>query len=417
MSPEGPEEPLNRGALQETVEAIDTYWFGFGSPTALGLFRIAIGFLSVVSLLMLAVDWDAWFSERGFVPAWLGARFVGSRETIGFGTNFTVPIIDLLSGATDDRLNLAFFAATVIVGVLTTLGLCTRISSILFALGLITLQHRNAAILHGGDSVVRLGCMYIAIAPSGRACSLDRLLGLWKGTISAVEVKVSVWPQRLIAANVALVYLTTLWLKWGGGAWRDGTATFYAAQLGEFKRFPTPAFMNEQPFVMITTYGTLIAEFALGTLVFFRPLRKYVLVAGILMHAQIEYSMNIPLFSFLMISTYICFYDGDEISAWAKRMGTRLARFHVDVQPPCGMKLRPTAARFFGAIDPFHLIRFSPGKSADWVARRLNGSSVSVLSALRFRCVGAWIFGWYPGIWNRILLSGIEPDAAIGESA
>ena len=50
---------------------------------------------------------------------------------------------------------------------------------------------------------------------------------------------------------------------------------------------------------------------------FFRPLRKYVLIAGILMHGYVEYSMNIPLFSYLMVSTYICFYDGEEISAWS----------------------------------------------------------------------------------------------------
>ena len=41
--------------------------------------------------------------------------------------------------------------------------------------------------------------------------------------------------------SLPLIYLTTTWLKWGGGAWKDGTATFYAAHLGEFKRFPVPA--------------------------------------------------------------------------------------------------------------------------------------------------------------------------------
>ena len=82
----------------------------------------------------------------------------------------------------------------------------------------------------------------------------------------------------------------------------NGTATWYPVRLAEFYRFPVPSFLNDLPIVYLTTYGTLIVEFSLATAVFFRPLRKYVLLAGVLLHGFIEYSMNIPFFSFLMIS-------------------------------------------------------------------------------------------------------------------
>ena len=78
------------------------------------------------------------------------------------------------------------------------------------------------------------------------------------------------------------------------------------------------------PLVTITTYGTLAVELALATLVFSKDFRKWVLLAGLILHAYIEYSMNIPLFAFTMCSLYVAFYEGDEIVAWWNRLQARL---------------------------------------------------------------------------------------------
>jgi hypothetical protein len=134
------------------------------------------------------------------------------------------------------------------------------------------------------------------------------------------------WPQRLIAYNLALLYFTTTWSKWFGGLWKSGDATWYPARLHEFDRFSVPDFVNQYPMVKVTTWGTLAVEFALGTLVFFKPLRKWVLLSGIALHMWIEYSMNIPLFAFLMTTSYIVFYDGEETAAWWDRLKARFAR-------------------------------------------------------------------------------------------
>ena len=257
---------------------------------------------------------------------------------------------------------------------------------------------------------MRLSAMYLAIAPSGAACSLDRVIALWKGRISSAQVMVSMWPQRLISANLALLYITTVWLKWGGNTWQDGTATYYPARLAEFFRFPEPSAINDFPMVYYTTYGTLFIEFALGTLVFFKPLRRYVLLSGVLLHAHIEYSMNIPLFSYLMVTTYLCFYDGDEVSAWASRVGSRLQKFKVNVCLPSGLQLKPSAIGFLGAIDPFQLVSFASGTSPNWTATDFEKKPLSVGKALKTRGVGLWVVGWVPGVWDRILMSATEPS-------
>jgi hypothetical protein len=217
----------------------------------------------------------------------------------------------------------------------------------------------------------------------------------------------------LVAYNVALIYFTTIWLKWDGNLWRDFTATYYTERLAEFYRFPVPDFLKSLFVARIATATTVIIEFCLGTIVFFPPARKYVLTAGLLMHTWIEYSMNIPLFSFVMTCTYVCFFQGEEIQAWATRFGMRLRRAHVIVSLPAGMRLNPTGATFLQSIDPFGLVSYVPGTSSEFRAERLNESAISPTIAIAERSVGGWLFLWFPGVCKKILSRSVEPEPVV----
>lgn len=302
--------------MKQTLKDLDRFWFGYGSPLPLGIFRALMGGLILLNLLMLLPDWRTWFSEDGFVPAWVGALYL--RPTIDAGRGFRIPRFDPLVEVVDPRLALAAYLVVVLAAALTTVGLWTRWASAVLALGIVALHHRNALILHGGDSVIRLGAIYLAVAPSGAAFSLDARR---RGT---PPEPVSQWPRRLIQFNMALIYFTSTWGKYFGTYWKNGLATYFPARLNEFKRFPVPGFFNDLPFVYVTTWGTLFVEFALGLLVWFKPLRKWCLLGGLMLHGYIEWAMNIPLFSFLMMSMYVVWYDGEEIEHWWERTRRRL---------------------------------------------------------------------------------------------
>jgi len=372
--------------FRRSLRSWDEYWFGYGSPVSLGVYRILLGALAVVNQLFLLSQFDSWFSDRGFTPAWMGQLWLNPMVPVAPGVS--VPRIDVINGVTNDGVVLAVLVLVGLAALFTCLGIFTRVSSIVLAIGLISIHNRNPVILHGGDTVVRLGAMYLAMAPAGRACSIDRLWRLWHGRDSVALTPVSLWPQRVIAFNVALLYFTTTWLKWFGTLWRNGSATWYPNRLPEFYRFPVPQFMNEFPMVTVTTYGTLLTEFALGTLVFIRPCRKWVLLGGVMMHLYIDYSMNIPLFSYLMISTYVVFYEGTEVSAWAKRVGERFRQWRVTV-----IITRPLAegpSRVLAAVDPLNLVTYEVGPEAGAYAGGL-------------RSVGAWPWAWIPGVWRRVI--------------
>ena len=74
--------------------------------------------------------------------------------------------------------------------------------------------------------------------------------------------------------------------------------------------------------VNVVTWATVAIEMALGTVVWVPRLRLYVLGLGVALHFGIEYSMNIPLFSAIMIASYINFLSIADIQHflnWAKR--------------------------------------------------------------------------------------------------
>lgn len=387
-------------------KALDRYLFGYGSPVTIGLFRALMGTMIFLNLVFIGSFWKDWFSEEGYVPAWMGQVYM--YPSVRLNDTLEIPRINLLNGVTDPRITAPFFLLVTVSALFTALGLWTRVSTFILAIGLVSIQHRNAAILHGGDNVMRVMAIYLMLAPSGAACSIDRLVGLWKGTVPRQHEAISLWPQRLIAYNVALLYLTTTWLKYWGNLWVDGTATYYPARLAEFARFPVPAFINDLPMVKVTTYGTLIVEFALGTLVFFRPLRKWVLLTGVMLHLYIDFTMNIPLFSWIMMSTYLSFYEGEEISGWAKRVGARLRKFHVVAHLPMGQALKSGSAAFLEAVDPFGLVDYVPGDGQAWSVTA-SGATKPTIFSLFTRSVGTWIFGWIPGVWKRILAGSLEP--------
>ncbi|MER3495669.1 MAG: hypothetical protein C4320_01910, partial [Armatimonadota bacterium] len=267
--------------------------------------------------------WRQWYGEDGYVPKWAGSdAFTPSFQ---FENGWILPRWDPLIHL-PEPVQFVFYLLLIGAGLLTTIGLFTRPATIFFAIGLTALHHRNILILHGGDTVMRVMVFYLALAPSGRAFSVDALRRFKREggrTPADPGPPVSEWPRRLIQTNMAIIYFTSTWGKYFGTYWKNGQATWFPARLNEFKRFPVPAFFNDLPMVYITTWGTLAVEFALAVLVWFRPCRKWALLSGLMLHGFIEYSMNIPLFSFLMMSLYVVWYDGEEISGWYQRLVRR----------------------------------------------------------------------------------------------
>jgi len=274
----------------------------------------------------MAVNFMAWYSQKGLMPAELtksdlaypSQRVFENWWGLQFDLPFQIPRLTIIPPDAPDAWTLAVYVLTLTAALLFMVGRFTRVSGIMLAVGMLSLHLKNIYIIHSGDTLMRLMVIYLALGQSGAAYSLDRRIALARGA-SPEPVLISAWPQRLIAFQISLCYLITVWFKWMGTAWRNGTATWYPSQLHEFDRFPVPEFLERQPFIGITTFGTLLAELALAVVVWYKPWRKWVLLSGLALHAYIEYRFNIPFFAVTIVTGYIAYYEGHEVAGWVNR--------------------------------------------------------------------------------------------------
>ena len=173
-------------ALLNPFRQFGDWLFGYGSPVTMGLFRAVFGGLIFTNLMMLSIDFEAWYTERGFTPVYLLEYWGG--DVIRYSP---------LAKVTDERITLLAFIVTTLAALFTAFGLFSRVSSVVLLLGLTAFHLRNPDILHSGDTLMRAMALYIALSPSGAACSVDRLIGLWRGKAPLKPLDAGTCPARL----------------------------------------------------------------------------------------------------------------------------------------------------------------------------------------------------------------------------
>jgi len=215
------------------------------------------------------------------------------------------------------------YALAVLASVLLLLGWRTRTTSVLFMVGVLSLQNRSVFMGDGGDNVLHLMSIYLVFTRCGQVWSLDarraaRARGeripdrvgpvLWV-VLGAVLVAVTsagrfdsdwfvpallwgVWlaqalwwavaryaksyePRVLldvvanvihngallvIATEACLIYATAGWYKIQGSRWQDGTAVYYPLHLDYFSPWPGLA-------DVLSSSGTMVMLVTYGTVI------------------------------------------------------------------------------------------------------------------------------------------------------
>ena len=220
----------------------------------------------------------------------------------------------------DDRWIMAFFYIFLGFGLLLTLGLWTRVSSVAVFLCLVSLEQRNPFIAHGGDTFLRVAGFFLIFAPAEAALSFDRLICARRKGRKLEVVPRAPWAQRMIQFELALVYVMSFWWKLKGHTWLNGTALYYVTHLQEIRRFPLPGWMQNSIVLVLGSWFTLVLEFSLGVLIWFKRFRYPLLLLGILFHLSLEYAFNLPMFQWDVLAAYVLFINPDDLArAWQWR--------------------------------------------------------------------------------------------------
>ncbi len=303
------------------LKAWNTFFFEKQSPLPIALFRLAYGVLVIATLLLLRPDWLTWFGTH----AWISLPTMQSIEPGRRLDLFTIiPQSDVWIKA--------FFWIFLGSAILLTVGLFTRMNSVVVFLCLVSIQQRNLFISNSGDTFLRVTGFFLMFAPAGAALSVDRLMRIRRGKEDVAIQPQSPWAQRMIQIELSLLYFSAFCWKVKGALWLHGTALYYVYHLDALKRFPVPGWLLRPTILKLGTWSALALEFSLGVLIWIKKLRYILLAVGLLFHLSLEYSLNVPLFQWDVLSAYILFVDPADITrAWTWISGGVLAR--RDKQP------------------------------------------------------------------------------------
>jgi hypothetical protein len=301
--------------LNSVRQAWNSFFFKPESTLPLALFRIIYGTLVVVDLLFLRPDWLNWYGPH----AWMSLSTMHQMEP-GARLNLFA-IIPQTDGWIE-----AVFWVFLASAMLLTAGFLTRFSSLAVFVFLASMQQRNLYILHGGDTFLRVAGFFLIFAPAGAALSLDHWIRVRRGKTDQSDALRSPWAQRMIQIELALLYFAAFCGKVQGAPWIEGTALYYVYHLNEIQRFPLPSWLLQPWFFKLGSWAALATEFSLGVLIWIRKLRYYILALGLLFHLLVEYSLNIPLFEWDVLSAYILFIDANDLKRvghWVRRTRPR----------------------------------------------------------------------------------------------
>jgi uncharacterized membrane protein YphA (DoxX/SURF4 family) len=285
--------------MTRAYEAWERFWFAPQPVSTLVLVRIAFGILSFACAASLTPDLASFFGPDGLLPT---------------APPFSAVSWGIFNLASPMWLVILVWALMLVASVALVVGFWTRLSAFIVLLGVLSFERRMPFAFNGGDGLVRILALYVFLAPTGAAVSLDRLRrhrdDPWGFPQRAP------WALRLMQLQVSLIYLSAVWEKVQGHTWPNGTALSYALRLDDIARFPLPSPFADWPAVVaLLTWSTLAIEFSAGALVWIPKLRPWVLAAGVMLHLVIAYSMRVGFFSAGMMVLYLAFVS-PERAAW-----------------------------------------------------------------------------------------------------
>lgn len=310
-------------SLKSFIRGWDRFFHSYTDAGPLCFFRIVFGFFLLLNGVSLIEDFHEWFGigDEALVPL---------MDSFTFYRNFRFNIFMWLPAAEVSAW--AVLISYIISSFLIMVGFRTRTSAVICFLLLVSLQNRNYAILNSGDTLMRCMLFLMMFAPSHVKYSVDAWIRKRQGL--PYETKIPVLTIRLLKLQFSIVYLATTFYKLKGHDWVDGTAVYYTSRLVNFQRVVLPVIFDYPVLVKISTWGALLIEFAMGTLVWVKEFRIPVLLAGLFLHFMIEVTMSIGFFEWIMMGTYVLFLTPVEFY-WLKE------RFIYLIPDRIRFKLRP----------------------------------------------------------------------------
>ncbi len=260
-----------REFVQRLGNGWNRFWFAPRDPIGLAVLRIGAGLLAVYTLLTYTPDLVRWFAEAGLLTPELAYQFRMVNET-------TFSYLEYLHLSAELY---AVHAIAIIVALLFTVGLFTRITAVLTLLAMLSYIHRGSILDSEFEPLLCMVLFYLCLGPSGSALSLDAWRARRRAATPAFDEHrgpemswTATVATRLIQVHFAAAVLMMVLAKLRGDAWWVGEAVWWLAATPSAPLVDITAALRERPLVYNAwTHYVVAAELAFVVLVW-NPLAR-----------------------------------------------------------------------------------------------------------------------------------------------
>jgi hypothetical protein len=279
------------------------------------------------------------------------------------------PIFSIWFHVTDPAGMAAAHVAALVIMVLFTLGLFTRVTSVLTWIAAVSYIHRTQQILFGMDTMMNILLFYLMIGPSGAALSLDRLRAK-KRAIQASLARcgkvddatqrfleapppsvMAGFTLRLIQVHCCFIYMAAGLSKLKGPAWWNTNAYWDTLANPEFTLIHFhwyEALLREivthRVVYSVMAVGavahTFIVEIGLPFLVWTRS-RPFIVILALILHAGIAVFMGLWIFQLLMMTLLLAYLPAPPIREYLFSNGKDGKAVAAEAKPPAEKKRQP----------------------------------------------------------------------------
>ena len=272
-------------------EAWNRFWFTPSSIETLALIRILAGAMLLYTHAVWSLDLEAFFSSHGWMA---------SSERPDFALSY-------LWWIKSPTLLWALHIVSLIVFAMMMVGFRTRIATVLGFLFAASYVNRGIEASFGLDQVNVMLAMYLMLAPTGDAYSVDAWIRRRQGLPEPGPAVSTNIAMRLIQLHMCVVYFFAGASKLAGSTWWDGYAMWLSVANLEYQSLDM-TWLSEWPkTVALLTHVSVLWELTYFALVWPKLSRPVVLMLAVALHLGIAMFLGMITFGLAMIFANMAF--------------------------------------------------------------------------------------------------------------
>jgi hypothetical protein len=309
----------------DLVAGWNRFWFEPADPATLGLIRIFAGAMLFYTHLIWGLELTTFFGPRG----WLSPEAVHLVQQGSYAWSY-------LWWFESPAALWTVHVAAMIVFAMLTIGLFTRVVSVLAWIAAVSYVGRATGSLFGLDQINVMLAMYLAVGPSGDAYSVDRWLKKRKagGALPVTPRWSANLAIRLIQIHMCVIYFFAGTAKLTGLAWWDGTAMWMAFGNMEYQSLDMTGMANWPWLMNLMTHVTVFWELSYWALIWPRLTRPVMLLLAIPLHLGIAICLGMVTFGLIMLVGNLAFVSPALVRAIVSRGRTGQGRGAQEEMPP-----------------------------------------------------------------------------------